>query len=110
MVQAFIVGHEYIPSETIEAQGNRRDIRLRYPGYIVKMERNGYWVLTKTAKLEVTLCWDNGRVETFNMRSDILDLYERKKATKKLLEKFIEDVEKGEHEIWMDSYSGYIIR
>lgn len=109
MTQAFIVNYEYIPSETIETRGKRNEIRSRYPGYKVKVEKNGYWILTKTAKLEVTLRWGNGRVETFNMRSEILDLYGKKKATERLLETFVKDVEKGKREIWMDDYSCYTI-
>lgn len=109
MTQAFIVDYEYIPSETIEAQGKRREIKSRYPGYKVQVEKNGYWVLTKLAKLEVTLSWGNGRTETFNMRSEILDLYGRQKATEKLLETFVKDVERGKYEILMDDYSCYTI-
>lgn len=109
MTQAFIVNHEYIPSETIEAQGKRQEIRSRYPGYKVQVEKNGYWVLTKLARLEVTLSWGYGRTETFNMRSEILDLYGRQKATEKLLETFIKDVEKGKYEILMDDHSCYTI-
>lgn len=43
MTQAFIVNYEYIPSETIETRGKRNEIRSRYPGYKVKVEKK--WIL-----------------------------------------------------------------
>lgn len=104
MERATIVNYEFIPSETVTAQGKRREIKSRYPGYKIQEERNGYWVLIKKAKFEVTLCWNDG-IETFNMRSDILELYGRQRATEKLLKTFVKDVEDGKYKIFMDGHS-----
>lgn len=110
MVRTTIVKYEYIPSEYITARGTLRELKRKYPEYKIKIGKNDYCILTKNPKFEITLYWDNIRLETFDMRNDILDLYDRKYATERLLETFIKDVEEGKYEIWMDSYRGYVIR
>lgn len=107
MVKALIIGHRYVPSETIETQGKRKEMKSRYRKYNDTVENNGYWVFTKNTRFEVTLSWGDGCLKTFNMRSKILKLYGRKRATKKLLDTFVKDVEEGKYEILMDDCGKY---
>ena len=104
MQRATIVDYEYKPSDCITKQGKRRDITRQYPDYHIKEDRNGFFVLTKPSRYEVTLAWNDG-METFEMRSGVLSHYNRRKATETLLETFVEDVENGNCSIWVDGDS-----
>lgn len=104
MQRATIVDYEYKPSDSITKQGKRRDIIRQYPDYKIQEERNGFFVLTKNSRYEVTLAWNDG-IETFEMRSGVLSHYNKQKATETLLETFVRDVENGECSIWVDGNS-----
>ncbi len=59
----------YIESDKIETQGKRQEIQKYLDnGYYVKEDRNGYWVLVRTAKVQVTLTNSYG-TKTFNRSS-----------------------------------------
>ena len=107
MKRAKVIDFNYVESESITTQGKRREVKKRYPDYRIKEERNGFFVLTKSAKCYVTLSWD-GRVETFEMKDGILECYDRTRISKTLFEKFQKDIESGKHEILINEY-GYSI-
>ena len=82
----------YEASSSREIQGNRTKIEpyLR-DGYYVKEERNGYWVLVRPVKVNVTIKKDDKNM-SFNMKSKICDYYGRKRISEKVYHKFLEDV------------------
>lgn len=108
MQRATKVNCECKPSDSIIKQGKRRDIIKQYPDYHIKEDRNGFFVLTKPSRYEVTLAWNDG-METFEMRSGVLSHYNRRKATEALLETFVKDVENGNCSIWVDGGSYTIL-
>lgn len=80
---------------TVQDTREKKKVR-RYTkkGYYIQEERNGFYVLVLSAKLNVTLENLNGR-GTFNMKDDILDLYTREKISPKLVEKFEQECLQG---------------
>lgn len=85
----------YEPSDSIEMQGKYEKIqKYKKQGYYIKEERNGYWVLVKSARVLVTLTNSNC-AKTFSMKEDILEYYGRKRISEKLLDKFRADVDSG---------------
>ena len=98
---------EYIASDSITMQGKRDKVEpYLKKGYYVKEERNGYWVLLKSAKVLVTLTNSYGTV-TFDMKKDILDYYRRKRISMPLLETFQHDIKDGKIIIKMDENCQY---
>jgi len=89
------VSVNYFPSDTIETQGNRQEIQKYLDnGYYIKEDRNGYWVLVKTAKVQVTLTNSYGS-KTFNVKDAILLYYGRERITEKLVNQFQNDINSG---------------
>ena len=85
----------YFPSDKIETQGNRQEIQKYLDnGYYIKEDRNGYWVLVKTAKVQVTLTNSYG-TKTFDVKGDILSYYGRERITEKLVNQFQNDINNG---------------
>ena len=107
MERAKVIDFNYVESETVTTQGKRQDIKRRYPDYRIKEERNGFFVLTKGAKCYVTISGD-GRVETFDMKDGILEVYDKKRISKSLFEEFQKDIKNGKREIWINEF-GYSI-
>lgn len=82
-------------SEKIEHQGNKASLRpYLSSGYIVKIERNGYYLLVKPSKVLVTI-GNSSLQRTFNMKNDILNYYGRERINDKLVERFREDASNG---------------
>ncbi len=101
---------EYEPSDTIEKQGKRGDIqKYLKKGYYIKEERNGYWVLVKSSKVIINISNSSGNW-TFDIKQDILDFYEKKKISEKLVEKFKQDIKDDKVSIYMDEKGNYDIR
>ena len=70
----------YIPSDTIKTQGKRQEIQEYLDnGYYIKENRNGYWVMVRTEKLQVTLTNSYG-TNTFNVKDAILRYYGRESS------------------------------
>lgn len=89
------ISANYFPSDTIETQGNRQEIQKYLDkGYYIKEDRNGYWVLVKTAKVQVTLKNSYG-CKTFNVKDAILSYYGRERVTEKLVNQFQNDINNG---------------
>ncbi|MDF2800319.1 MAG: hypothetical protein K0S61_222 [Anaerocolumna sp.] len=110
MEKAKIISIIYEPSDTIEKQGKRKDIeRYLKDGYYIKEERNGYWVLVKTARLIVTLANDS-HTRVFNMKEDICDYYGKNRISQSLVDRFSKDIGNGTISIFLDSKGNYEIK
>ena len=107
MAKTTVVAIKYENSDSVEIQGKAAKIQpYLNKGYGVRENRNGYWLLVKTAKINVTL--SNGEIKaTFNMRQDILNHYGRKKMNQNLLNKFKKDVEEGVIILTLNSEESY---
>ena len=108
MEKATFVNAIYNESDTIEHQGNRSSInKYLNKGYYIKEDRNGYWVLVKPASVIVTLKDSDGDFHSFNMKSDILDYYDRTRISQNLVTRFIEAATSGKIQFYMEdgSYS-----
>jgi hypothetical protein len=107
MEDTTVAAIRYEESDTIERQGKHRDIeKYLDKGYYVKVERNGYWVLVKPSKVNVTLS-NSAITKTFNMKEDIREHYNRTYVTEALVRTFSKDVESGKIVIRMDSDGTY---
>lgn len=94
---------KYVPSENIEKQGKREEVNpYLKKGYLIKEDRNGYWVLVKPAQVLVTLTNSNGS-GTFNVKEDMLIHYDRQKISMPLIEKFKKDIADGKIVFEMDN-------
>ncbi|MDF2502335.1 MAG: hypothetical protein K0Q77_3049 [Anaerosporomusa subterranea] len=101
---------EYERSNTIEAQGTRQAIgRYLKEGYLVKEERNGYWILIKKSKVIVTVESSTG-TRSVNMKGDILDYYDKKKISEKQVEKFAQDIKKEKVAVCCDANGDCFIK
>lgn len=97
-------------SDSREYQGNEQKIeKYRKRGYRVTFSNNGFWVLTKKARVTVDVVCDDGSKHTFNMRSGILDHYNRQRLTRKLTDKFKSDFDKGLIQISIENGSYTIV-
>lgn len=86
---------EYFPGRTIEIQGNRQEIQKYLDdGYYIKEDRNGYWVLVKTAKVQAILTNSYG-TKIFNVKDKMLSYYRRERITEKLVNQFQNDIYSG---------------
>jgi hypothetical protein len=110
MEKAKIKSIIYEPSDTIEKQGTRKDIeKYLKAGYYIKEDRNGYWVLIKTAHLIVTLANDSN-TRAFNMKEDICDYYGKNRISQSLVDRFSKDIGNGTISIFMDLKGNYEIK
>lgn len=110
MEKANILSVMYQQSDSIEVQGKRNHIeRYIKDGYYIKEGRNGYWVLVKAAKLNVTLR-NSYFTRTFNMKADICNHYRKQRISKSLIERFTQDIKNEEISIYMDLEGNYLLR
>lgn len=110
MEKAIISSIKYEASDSIEMQGKRKDInKYINNGYYVKENRNGYWVLVKSAKLNVSLR-NSACIRTYNMKADVCDHYGKKRISQSLTDRFIKDTEGGKVFIYMDSEGNYSLK
>lgn len=85
----------YEPSDGFTMQGKRSDVeKYLRQGYKIQEDRNGFWVLVKPLKLLVTLTNTHG-TNTFNVKKNVLEHYNRVKISKQLIDTFINDVNSG---------------
>lgn len=107
MAKTNVIAINYEGSDSIELQGKRDKIQKYLDnGYYVKESRNGYWVLVKTARVNVTLS-DGEVVQTYNMKSDVCDHYGKQRVSSSLVERFKKDVNSGNITITLDQRGGY---
>lgn len=110
MEKSKVISIMYEESETIQTQGKRKDIQ-RYinNGYYIKEDRNGYWVLTKPVRVNVTLNNSFG-TRIINLKEDICEYYGRKRISKSLVNKFETDVKYGKISIYLDEVGNYSLK
>jgi len=107
MEDTTVTAVNYQESDTIQMQGNRQSIqKYLNTGYHIKEHRNGFWVLVKGSRVEVTLT--NSKIsKTHNMKEDIRQHYSRSRVTAALVKTFFKDVSSGKIVIRMDSEGMY---
>lgn len=107
MEKSTILSIVYVPSDSIEMQGKRKNIeKYLNTGYYIKENRNGYWVLVKTAQLNVTLK-NSSCTRTFNMKEGVCDYYGKKRISQSLTDRFTQDIKDGKISIYMDLECNY---
>ncbi len=107
MEKATVTSVNYEKSDTIEKQGKRRDIeKYLENGYYIKEQRNGYWVLVKASRVEVTLS-NSTITRTFNMKEDLRSHYGKTRVTEALVKTFLKDINSSKIVICMDSEGTY---
>lgn len=110
MEKAKILSIIYEPSDSIEKQGKRSDIeRYLKAGYYIKENRNGYWVLVKAAKLNVTLNNSFG-TKSFNMKEDICDYYKKGRISENLADRFKQDARDEKISLYMNAEGCYSLK
>lgn len=111
MKKASFVNASYEDSDTITHQGTRSSItRYQKQGYIVKEERNGYWVLVKPVSIHVYLKNSNNVTVSFNMKQDILAYYGKTRISVNLFNKFVQDALNGKIQFYMDDDNSYYFK
>lgn len=92
----------YERSETIKHQGNRESIKpyLR-KGYKIRGDRNGSWILTKPAKVMVTI-GNKSDKRTYDMKEPILSHYGKERISEKLVNDFVKDARNGKIKFELD--------
>lgn len=99
----------YEKSDSIERQGKREDIeRFLKDGYHIKDERNGYWLLAKSAMVFVTLK-SSDCIKQFSMKRDILNYYGRERVSEGLVNDFKRDFYNEKIAIFWDLQDNYRI-
>ncbi len=107
MTETIVKSINYEKTDNIEFQGTEKKAQSYIKkGYNIRLRRNGYFVVGKPCKINVTLAMGNA-IQQFNMRSDILDHYGKEKMTKALFEKFKKDIEKGNINLKLHSKDQY---
>ncbi len=110
MEKVTVLSIVYVPSDSIEMQGKRKDIeRYLKSGYYIKENRNGYWVLVKAARVGVTLASDSC-TRVINMKDDILHHYGKNRINQSLVDKFRNDIVNETVTIFLDSQGNYALK
>ena len=103
MEKCEVIHVNYEKSDTIEKQGKRKEIeKYLKQGYSEKVERNGYRVLVKPAKVNVDLKNTSGSY-TFDMKDEIVDYYNKERISEKLVKNFEQDIGTGKISISVDN-------
>lgn len=100
----------YVDSDSIQIQGKRNKIqKYLNEGYFVQVNRNGFWVLVKPAKVEVVLK-NEDEARVFNIKEDVCNLYGKQRISKKLVETFFDEIGIGKIKFEMENGEYSIIR
>ena len=84
----------YIPSDEIEIQGKRRDIKPNLKNYYIKEERNGYFLLVRTAKIFAEIITSDNMIKNIEIKQAVLNYYGKSRISSSLFEKFQKDLMK----------------
>lgn len=83
----------YSPSSTLEKQGKRSEMKkYTNKGYKIQLERNGYFVLVKTARILLRFA-EKKKVHEIDISYEVKEFYDRKQVTEKLAEKIATDIQ-----------------
>lgn len=103
MEKAKFISLSYENSDTIEHQGNRSSIaKYLNKGYYIVRERNGYYVLAKSPRVNVTIEMEDGRRQTIDMKYDIREYYQSLKISRSLANRFAKACEKGKVKFYLE--------
>ena len=102
-MKAKLLSVTYEPSNSVEVQGSyEKAERYTRKGYYIKISRNGYYLLVKPVRVWVTV--GNKTIEqTFNLKREICEHYEKTRISFKLLERFQKEAEEGKILFELDS-------
>jgi hypothetical protein len=82
----------YSPSDKQEKQGKRSEMKKYInQGYKIQLERNGYFVLVKTAKILLRFS-EKKKIHEIDISYDVKEFYDKKRVTEKLAEKIAADI------------------
>lgn len=110
MERCEIYSVEYQQSDTMRKQGTYSDIQIYTKrGYEIKDNSYGNWLLKKDAKVYVQIK-NSSRIETFDMKYDIIGFYSRKRISEALVANFKQDIRNGIVSIYMDENGNYEIK
>ena len=110
-MQAKQIRVSYVQSDTKKIQGTQQDIEpYTRRGYDVLRNDNGNWILTRSSKVHVTIETENGTIQVFNMKLEILRFYNRIRISENLVEQFKSDFENGRIEILVNGNYGALIK
>ena len=105
MEKAVFVNASYVESDTKTVQGKRTELKQYFSrGYKVVEDRNGFWILSRPNAVNVEVKSYTG-CNTFNMKQDILNHYNRQRMTEKLFEKFYEEALQGKLQFYIKDRS-----
>ena len=100
----------YEKSETINTQGNRASIEAQLKnGFIVKEENNGFWILTKPAKIMVTVENSAGEVERHNLKALVTSHYNKQRVSQKLCNQFEADIRAEKVHLYYMQGIGFVL-
>lgn len=84
----------YSPSYKLEKQGKRSEMKKYInQGYKIQLERNGYFVLVKTAKILLRFS-EKKKIHEIDISYEVKEFYDKKRVTEKLAEKIAADIKK----------------
>lgn len=109
MERAKIEDFDYVEPSSFVTMGTKRSLKKKYPEYQIKERKDGFFVLTRGIQCNITVSWNEG-MKTYNMKDDILTLYNRKRMTEALFEKFREALNEDEYQIWINGNGQYVIK
>ena len=105
------IGAHYKYSDTVEVQKKQDKIRgYLNKGYKIKDERNGYWVLIKTAQVILTVMDENSQYRIFSVKNKVLELYNKSRISEKTFGKFLSDAKSGKIKFYLTEYDELIIQ
>lgn len=111
MMQAKQIRVSYVQSDTKKIQGTQQDIQpYTRRGYDVLRNDNDNWILTRSSKVHVTIETEDGTIQVFNMKLEILRFYNRIRISENLVEQFKSDFENGRIEILVNGNYGALIK
>lgn len=106
-MQAKQIRVSYVQSDTKKIQGTQQDIEpYTRRGYDVLRNDNGNWILTRSSKVHVTIETEDGTIQVFNMKLEILRFYNRIRISENIVEQFKSDFENGRIEILVNGNYG----
>lgn len=109
MERAKIEDFDYVAPDSFVTLGTKRSLKKKYPDYQIKERKDGFFVLSRGIQCNVTVSWNEG-MKTFNMKEEILKLYNRERMTEALFEKFREALNEDEYQIWIDGNGQCVIK
>lgn len=110
-MQAKQIRVSYVQSDTKKIQGTQQDIEpYTRRGYDVLRNDNGNWILTRSSKVHVTIETEDGTIQVFNMKLEILRFYNRIRISENIVEQFKSDFENGRIEILVNGNYGALIK